>query len=804
MQAVRRDTIRLAVALALALGLFTLAAKAQGDGTEPVPITTGSADWGLKESFRNYIVGSIAHGSIAVGGGASVNPDGTFHFPLLAGSYDPDSKSTFAHFAGSVHFSGHDGELDMTLDDLAVEVTPEGADVFADVASKSLSDGALVGYPNVNLADLDVSGVTPATVADVTGWAAIPAKLTAAGVPAFANFYTAGQALDPFSFSYEGPGGKPTPEAWTPPGTPGYEQIAAEATANGSWVMYVDRARGLLHVSSGAAVRALDLQTLAQKGSKTPAAGMAQGNYAFDPVHATVFAVPSGTAVAPIRAFTWNETTNTYDEAALPISGTKTTQLAYDPSKEKLYAIEGNSALATISTSTFSPAVGVAVREGSGWTAQTYAPLASGGRAVNGLVRTSEGRLVASLSASYIGTLAPANIYSNPALELTDTGSALTTTEIPATAAPAPPSGFTFGYQQPLAGPNGTVTLSEIAPSAPTTHTITLTPTVGGFSVSPALDVSGGQIGAVDPSDGTAYALKAAVKSALVIKQGAIAATLNAVPQGATEFVPSRAAADEGVFYFHNNSVPVKVYALRHSADSPTIEQQPVDATAVLNAPATSTTVSFEAAASADPAPAVLWQVHKPGIPGWDEIAAETGSQLSVVATAAAAGNRYRAVFSNSAGKIASQFATLAVRVVPEKVPDKPVVADPKPPAATAGAPRGTMPKLKLAGGPRVVRSGVATVATIACPGSLPCLLRAPKKVRLKIAAESYWAKLMAPGSVMAGRSAKLKLKLPPAAQEALAGAEANGTFRLVVRSGEELLTRKLTVALRGAGKMER
>jgi hypothetical protein len=131
-------------------------------------------------------------------------------------------------------------------------------------------------------------------------------------------------------------------------------------------------------------------------------------------------------------------------------------------------------------------------------------------------------------------------------------------------------------------------------------------------------------------------------------------------------------------------------------------------------------------------------------------------------------------------------------------------VADPKPPVVTPDAPQGTMPKLKLAGGPRVAHSGVATVATIACPGSLPCQLKVPKKVRLKIAAKRYWAKVMAPGAVMAGRSTKLKLKLPPAAQEALAGGEAKGTFRLVVSSGEEQLSRKLTVALRGAGMIER
>ena len=73
--------------------------------------------------------------------------------------------------------------------------------LYADVVSKSLSSGELEEFPGVDLASLNLTGITPAVSGDVLTWTGIPAVLTENGAPAFAGFYAAGTALDPVSIA---------------------------------------------------------------------------------------------------------------------------------------------------------------------------------------------------------------------------------------------------------------------------------------------------------------------------------------------------------------------------------------------------------------------------------------------------------------------------------------------------------------------------------------------------------------------------------------------------------------------------
>jgi hypothetical protein len=799
----RRDLTRLALALGMTLGLLTLAAQARGDDP-PVPITVGGADWGLKESFRNYIEGSIAHGTITVADGASRNPDGSFHFPLASGSYDPTTKSTFARFGGSVHFSGHDGQLELDVSDVAVEITPSGATAFADVTSKSLSDGKSVDFPNVELAALDLAGVDPVDNAGTTEWSTIPAQLTEAGAPAFSGFYSPGQELDPFSFAYEGPGGKPTPEVWAAPGTPGYDQLAAEVNPGASKALFVDRVRGVVHVAAGNGVRALDLETLALKGAKASAVTLGANEYAFDAETGTVFAVQDATASNPIRAFTWDAGAGTYSEASLPISGTKTTHLAYEPSDDTLFAIEGGAA--TPDTSTLTPAVNTAVRDGSGWVAAAYPALSTGGRAISDILRTGPGKFVATQHAYYVGTQTPTTIFPSGAIELTDTGSALTVTPIAGTTPPPPASGFTFGYAEPALGPGASVVLREFQGLAPVAHMLRLVPGSSGYTAGTTTDLGASSNAVIiDDTTGSGYVLKPSLDKVEVMEGDAVVGTITEPPTGVAGFKPTFAAASDGTFYFHNNVAPTKVFAYRHSGDSPTITAEPEDASVVLVGDSDTAPVSFTAAASADPAPAVRWQQRPLGSVIWTDMPGAEEPTLSLTASAASAGDRYRAVFSNSAGEIATRVATLAVKV--EAAPptgEPPAGETPAPPAQQPPAappaqlPAGTKPKLQLGFAHLVKPNGVAALARVQCPGELICQLQAPKRAKLKIAGKSYWGQVVAPKALMAGGSAVVKVKLPPPAREALTGGKGWATLRLVVSSGEERLIQKLVVKIQG------
>ena len=92
------------------------------------------------------------------------------------------------------------------------------------------------------------------------------------------------------------------------------------------------------------------------------------------------------------------------------------------------------------------------------------------------------------------------------------------------------------------------------------------------------------------------------------------------------------------------------------SVVAPTVTAQPVDADGRVGKDAT-----FTARATGTPAPTVAWQEQLPGTTRWTTIAGEHGETLSVHAVPPVDGARYRAVFTNEAGSVTSDAATLTV-----------------------------------------------------------------------------------------------------------------------------------------------
>jgi hypothetical protein len=76
-----------AAALAVALGTAGLLVGS-ATAAQAATVSGGHLDWGVKQSFRNYINGPIAHGTITTSEGATKNADGTFRFPSATGSVD--------------------------------------------------------------------------------------------------------------------------------------------------------------------------------------------------------------------------------------------------------------------------------------------------------------------------------------------------------------------------------------------------------------------------------------------------------------------------------------------------------------------------------------------------------------------------------------------------------------------------------------------------------------------------------------------------------------------------------------------
>ncbi|MFJ2817422.1 HtaA domain-containing protein [Streptomyces sp. NPDC087294] len=181
-------------------------ASPSATATEPATegeVVNGRLGWGVKESFRSYVVGGVANGKITASGGATqATGNGAFTFVNATGSYDrgdkgPDSLS--AAFEGAVNFKGHETNgsyaLDLTLSDLHVKLADGSGQLSADVTSLGTTTQDVV------LAELKSDSGELTAKDDVITVDDVTATLTEAGATAFSGYYQAGTALDPVDLS---------------------------------------------------------------------------------------------------------------------------------------------------------------------------------------------------------------------------------------------------------------------------------------------------------------------------------------------------------------------------------------------------------------------------------------------------------------------------------------------------------------------------------------------------------------------------------------------------------------------------
>ncbi|MCI1964421.1 MAG: HtaA domain-containing protein [Ancrocorticia sp.] len=159
--------------------------------TTKTRVTSGSLSWGLKSSFTSYITSSIANGSWTLSG--VTRDGGAFVFPATGGTFDTATRTGTLYFSGSVHFTGHDGILDLTISNPTLVVNGSTGSVYLTVKGSDMQgnkvDVGRVNFANGSFSTVSVSnGALSVSASSVT--------LTAAGAQAFAGFYSAGQALD--------------------------------------------------------------------------------------------------------------------------------------------------------------------------------------------------------------------------------------------------------------------------------------------------------------------------------------------------------------------------------------------------------------------------------------------------------------------------------------------------------------------------------------------------------------------------------------------------------------------------------
>lgn len=146
-------------------------------------VTSGSLAWGVRSSFRAYVTGSIAKGSVEETG-----------FRATGGVADPASRTATIAFTGRTHFTGHGGILNLTISNPTVHITSPTSGYLTATMSSTDTSGKAVNPGTVRIANLTFSGVSITEGKVSASTSAV--TLTEAGASAFAGFYKAGEALD--------------------------------------------------------------------------------------------------------------------------------------------------------------------------------------------------------------------------------------------------------------------------------------------------------------------------------------------------------------------------------------------------------------------------------------------------------------------------------------------------------------------------------------------------------------------------------------------------------------------------------
>lgn len=184
------------------------AAPLQTENGTLCEVAEANLSWGVKESFRSYISGSIANGEWTTENGADYETP-NFLWNGTEGEVAADLESGSIPFTGSLHFTGHDGLLRMDLADPVIEF--EGSGTAYLVLDIGATDEAPEGEPEseqVRAAKIDTSAALNTDEDELTLTDA-PVVLTSDGANALNGeygSYAAGDEMDPITLAVSAPG----------------------------------------------------------------------------------------------------------------------------------------------------------------------------------------------------------------------------------------------------------------------------------------------------------------------------------------------------------------------------------------------------------------------------------------------------------------------------------------------------------------------------------------------------------------------------------------------------------------------
>ncbi|WP_167382117.1 HtaA domain-containing protein [Corynebacterium suranareeae] len=684
-----------------------------------VELSEGSATWGIKQSWRNYIgVGLHGRGGSQLSAGAEWldEPLSEIVWPANGGYFDPEDNSLELRLGGVAHFQSWFIEednsflLDSKFQDLIIRISPDEQYIYGTYIGKdrdTFEDVILVEEP---IAALDISNAEIETDGTTTTWSGITTFNTS-------NFplYGEGVRFDDLSFSYMGPGGLPDVSSeFIESGTPLFSPSKVwDNGANNRAQVFPERGRDIVHVleriNPGASettykVTALDADDLSVLGTiEAPIRGGSFGitsEVAFDPTTGELYyqSVKAGESTTfEIIKISFDSSDSKYSYSKVyeyEAEGQEGVYLNWDEGRQNLVLLEnyrvpkeGRASYSSklefidIETSTAvqydlfaalmeaMPVGSTDLDKSENW----LTPRPGSVLNFNKFGFFRDGSMLLLTSGSYIDSNGQSQRM--PYLRLLFESNELRVEPIEGVNPISPWPGIEYEYSSVGKAADGSLFLSAS----------------GWANVYSYIDIEDGQIVHTEPfsiegvstSTGPSfsdtvnsldYVFEPSALAVRVFSNGKYFADIKSL-----DFSGDAAGVDRnGNVYTQVKGPGTSNMAIQKwSLDgvTPSIAEQPESHVIELGA-GSSQEVTFTARAEGGTGQwAQQWQVKKPGESAFSDIDGATGESLTITASGADNGSVYRATFTGDIGTVASDEATLTVNYAP-KVATQPASKD--------------------------------------------------------------------------------------------------------------------------------
>ncbi|GAA4259480.1 HtaA domain-containing protein [Dietzia aurantiaca] len=211
----RSGAVALTSAALMGLSALAIPAVAAADDATCAPedvtysVDGGTIEWGVKQSFRNYLNMPFVEGGWNLGEGVTfqgspTGADGRFIWPVTSGAVT-SQNSAEASGEGEVHLHGHHGALDTRISNPTVEIDGDEGVLKMDYRGTELNmdpnaDPVYTEGTQVVAATFDLSAVGDFHRTGTVTVTADSSTLHSEFVPALGN-YDAGETMDPITAS---------------------------------------------------------------------------------------------------------------------------------------------------------------------------------------------------------------------------------------------------------------------------------------------------------------------------------------------------------------------------------------------------------------------------------------------------------------------------------------------------------------------------------------------------------------------------------------------------------------------------